>query len=227
MDDDFLRKSLEILNKNQNSTLINSGLIKRDMLYDIFMQSPAMLCILKGPDHTFVLANEPYRQLIGNRNPIGKTLREALPELEDQGYYEILDNVYATGKPFSGKEMPASLYRNGKMEEVFVNLNYQPLLDSNDQMEGIFVFAYGVTEQVVARRKIKESQLKYRNLIFGLPVALYTCDADGYIQLYNEAAVKLWGRKPEIGKDLWCGSWKIFRTNGEPLPIDECPMAIA
>ncbi|MEO6905570.1 MAG: hypothetical protein ABI148_04370, partial [Ginsengibacter sp.] len=75
MDDDFLRKSLEILNKNQNSTLINSGLIKRDMLYDIFMQSPAMLCILKGPDHTFVLANEPYRQLIGNRNPIGKTLR--------------------------------------------------------------------------------------------------------------------------------------------------------
>ena len=227
MDDDFLRKSLEILNKNQNSTLINSGLIKRDMLYDIFMQSPAMLCILKGPDHTFVLANEPYRQLIGNRNPIGKTLREALPELKDQGFYEILDNVYATGKPFSGKEMPASLHRNGKMEQVFVNLNYQPLLDSNDQMEGVFVFAYGVTEQVVARRKIKESQLKYRNLIFGLPVALYTCDADGYIQLYNEAAVKLWGRKPEIGKDLWCGSWKIFRTNGEPLPIDECPMAIA
>jgi PAS domain S-box-containing protein len=226
MDEDSLTKSLEIFNKNQSSVHKRSGLIKRDMLYNIFMQSPAMLCILKGPDHTFVLANDPYRKLIGNRNPIGKTLREALPELEGQGFYEILDNVYATGEPFTGKEMCASLYRNGKMEQVYINLNYQPFVDSNDKIDGIFVFAYDVTEQVLARKKIKESQLKYRNLIFGLPVALYTCDSDGYIQLYNDAAEKLWGRKPEIGKDLWSGSWKIFRTNGESLPLDECPMAI-
>lgn len=226
MDEDSLTKSLQIFTKNENTEHKRSGLIKRDMLYNIFMQSPAMLCILKGPDHTFVLANEPYRQLIGNRNPVGKTLREALPELEGQGFYEVLDNVYATGEPFTGKEMRANLVRGGKMEEVYINLNYQPFVDSNDKIEGIFVFAYDVTEQVVARKKIKESQLKYRNLIFGLPVALYTCDADGYIQLYNEAAVKLWGRTPEIGKDLWCGSWKIFRTNGEPLSLDECPMAI-
>jgi PAS domain S-box-containing protein len=226
MDEDSFTKSLEIFNKNQTSAHKRSGLIRRGMLYNIFMKSPAMLCILKGPNHTFVLANDPYRKLIGNRNPVGKTLREALPELEGQGFYEILDNVYATGEPFTGKEMPANLYRNGKMEQVYVNLNYQPFVDSEGKIEGIFVFAYDVTEQVVARKKIKESQLKYRNLIFGLPVALYTCDADGYIQLYNEAAEKLWGRKPEIGKDLWCGSWKIFRTNGEPLPLDECPMAI-
>lgn len=226
MDEDSLTKSLQIFNKGQNAEHKRLGLIKRDMLYHIFMQSPAMLCILKGPDHTFVLANEPFRQLIGNRNPLGKALREALPELEGQGFYEILDNVYATGQSFTGKEMCANLYRGGRMEEVFVNLNYQPFVDSNNKIEGIFVFAYDVTEQVVARKKIKESQLKYRNLIFGLPVALYTCDAVGYIQLYNEAAVKLWGRRPEIGKDLWCGSWKICRATGEPLPLDECPMAI-
>jgi PAS domain S-box-containing protein len=226
MDEDSLTKSLEIFNKNQASEHKRSGLLRRDMLYNIFMQSPAMLCILKGPEHTFVLANDPYRKLIGNRNPVGQTLREALPELEGQGFYEILDNVYATGEPFTGKEMPASLYRGGKMDQVYINLNYQPFVDSHDKIEGIFVFAYDVTEQVVARKKIKESQLKYRNLIFGLPVALYTCDADGYIQLYNDAAVKLWGRSPEIGKDLWCGSWKIFRTSGESLPLDECPMAV-
>jgi len=94
MDEDSLTKSLEIFNKNQSSVHKRSGLIKRDMLYNIFMQSPAMLCILKGPDHTFVLANDPYRKLIGNRNPVGKTLREALPELEGQGFYEILDNPF-------------------------------------------------------------------------------------------------------------------------------------
>ena len=72
-------------------------------LYNVFMQAPAMLCILKGPHHIFELANEPYRQLIGNKDPIGKTLKEVLPELNGQGFIEILDKVYATGKTFTGK----------------------------------------------------------------------------------------------------------------------------
>ncbi len=64
------------------------------------------------------------------------------------------------------------------------------------------------------------------NEIFdNLPVAVYTCDTYGYITSYNKAAKKLWGRAPELGKDLWCGSWKIFQTTGEPLPLDTCPMA--
>lgn len=63
-------------------------------------------------------------------------------------------------------------------------------------------------------------------LLQALPAAVYTCDADGYIQLYNKAAVELWGREPVTGKDQWCGSWKIYRMDGSPLPLDECPMAI-
>jgi PAS domain S-box-containing protein len=62
-------------------------------------------------------------------------------------------------------------------------------------------------------------------LFDNLPVAVYTCDRQGYITSFNQSAVKLWGRTPEIGKDLWCGSWKIFQTNGEPLDLDSCPMA--
>jgi len=64
-------------------------------------------------------------------------------------------------------------------------------------------------------------------LLQALPAAVYTCDADGYIQLYNKAAVELWGREPTVGEDLWCGSWKIYKPDGSPLPLDECPMAIA
>lgn len=55
--------------------------------------------------------------------------------------------------------------------------------------------------------------------------AIYICDSDGYIKFYNKAAVALWGRKPEIGKDLWCGSWKIFTPDGMPTSFEECPMA--
>jgi PAS domain S-box-containing protein len=58
-----------------------------------------------------------------------------------------------------------------------------------------------------------------------LPVAIYTCDKYGYVTAFNKAAEKLWGRKPAIGKDLWCGSWKIFYTDGTPMPLDACPMA--
>ncbi|MEI6946749.1 ATP-binding protein [Paraflavisolibacter sp. H34] len=72
-----------------------------------------------------------------------------------------------------------------------------------------------------------ESAGPYLQLLQSLPAALYTCDAQGYIQFYNEAAVQLWGREPEIGKDLWCGSWRIYRTDGSPVDLDTCPMAIA
>jgi len=63
------------------------------------------------------------------------------------------------------------------------------------------------------------------NLFDNLPVAVYTCNNVGYIESYNPAAVKLWGREPETGKELWCGSWKIFRTDGAPMLLSECPMA--
>jgi len=62
-------------------------------------------------------------------------------------------------------------------------------------------------------------------LFNNLPIAIYTCNKQGYITSFNQAAVQLWGRTPEIGKDLWCGSWKIFQLNGEPLDLDNCPMA--
>ncbi|RWY57111.1 sensor histidine kinase [Mucilaginibacter gilvus] len=58
-----------------------------------------------------------------------------------------------------------------------------------------------------------------------LPVAVYNCNAHGFITSYNLAAVKLWGRTPQIGRDLWCGSWKIYNPDGSPMPLDNCPMA--
>ncbi|RQO74659.1 hybrid sensor histidine kinase/response regulator [Pedobacter sp. KBW06] len=58
-----------------------------------------------------------------------------------------------------------------------------------------------------------------------MPVAVYVCDHLGYLTFYNKAAANLWGREPELGKDLWCGSWKIFWPDGTPMAPDTCPMA--
>jgi PAS domain S-box-containing protein len=67
---------------------------------------------------------------------------------------------------------------------------------------------------------------RYRALLQALGVAVYTTDADGRIDFYNDAAAAFWGRRPEIG-ELWCGSWRLYRPDGTPLPHDECPMAMA
>jgi PAS domain S-box-containing protein len=66
----------------------------------------------------------------------------------------------------------------------------------------------------------------YWKLLQQLPAALYTTDHEGYVTMYNAAAVELWGRAPVIHEDQWCGSWKIFKTDGQELPLDECPMAV-
>ena len=68
---------------------------------------------------------------------------------------------------------------------------------------------------------------QFRQLVQRLPAAIYTTDIEGFVTMFNKAAVQLWGREPELLKDKWCGSWKIYRKDGQELPLDECPMAIA
>jgi PAS domain S-box-containing protein len=91
---------------------------------------------------------------------------------------------------------------------------------------GISCIARDITQRIKTEEALRLSEARYRELIQALPAAVYTTDERGRITLYNQAAVALWGRDPEVGKDLWCGSWKIFRPDGTPLPLDECPMAV-
>ncbi|GCE31558.1 sensor histidine kinase [Dictyobacter alpinus] len=133
---------------------------ERQRLYDLFMQVPALVCLLKGPEHVFEFANSRYMQIVGNRELIGKTIREALPEVADQGIYELLDQVYATGKAFHGNEVLVMIDRklNGHLEEGFFNFVYQPARDTNGEINGIMVHAVEVTEQIRNRNHLRSSQ---------------------------------------------------------------------
>ena len=71
---------------------------------DMFAQSPSFSALLQGPEHRFEMVNPAYLQLIGRRDVIGLTVREAIPEVESQGFIELLDTVFATGKPFIRSE---------------------------------------------------------------------------------------------------------------------------
>ncbi|KAA6432787.1 PAS domain S-box protein [Dyadobacter flavalbus] len=84
-----------------------------------------------------------------------------------------------------------------------------------------------ITEQKRTEQIIKDSEKRYKDLIETMPVAVYTIDKNGYLTLFNKAAVRLWGREPEIGADQWCGSFEMYTVDGEYMRLEESPVAIA
>jgi PAS domain-containing protein len=130
---------------------------ERQTLERLIMESPAFFCILKEPRHRFELVNQNYQKLFPNRSLLGRTVAEALPEVIDQGYIQILDNVYQTGKTFVAERIPIHLDRfdTGHLEEVYLTFTYQALFE-NDAIIGILVFGYEVTQEVKYRQKLQE-----------------------------------------------------------------------
>ncbi|HET8841043.1 MAG TPA: ATP-binding protein, partial [Ktedonobacteraceae bacterium] len=129
----------------------------RQHLYDLFMQAPAIICVLRGPSHIYELANPRYHQLVGQRTLLGLPIREALPELEGQGLYELLDQVYTSGQPFFGTEIKIIIDRDndGHLQEGSFNFVYQPTRNGAGEVDGILVHAVEVTEQVQGRQRLQ------------------------------------------------------------------------
>ncbi|MDA8455199.1 response regulator [Acidovorax sp. GBBC 3334] len=136
---------------------LESSTAERDRLRDLFRMAPGFMCVMRGPDHVFEFVNESYQQLIGRRDLEGKTVHEAMPELEGQGIRELLDEVYRSGKPYIGKNLKVRLQRAPDMplSEHYLNFIYQPTLDSQGTVNGIFAEGYDVTDQRIAEQELR------------------------------------------------------------------------
>ncbi|MDC0715101.1 response regulator [Stigmatella sp. ncwal1] len=159
---------------------------ERDRFRTLFQQAPSFMCILSGPDHVFELVNDAYQQLVGHRDLSGLPVRKALPEIEGQGFFELLDGVYTQGKAFVGRNMPVMIQRTrgGALEERFVHLVYQPIMAQDGTVSGIFVDGYDVTHQ-----KRAEEQLQHLNETLEQRVAARTDElADALARLRRETA---------------------------------------
>jgi PAS domain S-box-containing protein len=145
--------------KEERERLLKQLEWERSRLAYLFEQAPAYIITVRGSEHVFELANPAYLQLIGRRDIIGKTAREVLPELEGQGYFKLLDEVFQTGEPFVGNEMPALIQRapEGPPEERFLDFVYQPIFEADGSISGIFAHGVDITEQVRARRQAEEA----------------------------------------------------------------------
>ncbi|MEO9257409.1 MAG: chemotaxis protein CheB, partial [Crocinitomicaceae bacterium] len=177
---------------------------ERKVLHDFFTQAPAMLAILKEPEHVYEFANPAFMEFIGKDNLIGKTTREAQPDIAGQGFIELLDNVYNTGETFTAKEMPVMLDKgNGNHQKFYVNLTYQALKNHKDEIEGIWVFAYDVTEQVNARKLIEANALMVQNIYMNAPASICTFKGPTHIyELVNPSYQKLFDKRDLVGKPL-------------------------
>ena len=88
--------------------------------------------------------------------------------------------------------------------------------------------ATGITSTITLKEPLPDFPDATRpgDFLNALPAAIYMTDADGRITYFNEAAAAMWGRRPKLNSDLWCGSWRLFWPDGTPMPHDACPMAI-
>ncbi|MGI4735596.1 MAG: PAS domain-containing protein [Janthinobacterium lividum] len=131
---------------------------QRQRFYDLLMQLPAQVAVHESIDQVFTLVNPGYQRLAPGRDLLGQPIREAWPELVSQGILEVLDQVYRTGEPFIGTELPFQIdfARTGQPEQVYFNAFFLPLRNPQGQVTGVLDFSYDVTEQVLARRQLEQ-----------------------------------------------------------------------
>jgi len=121
----------------------------------MFQQAPGFIAVLTGPDHVFTFANDAYRRLIGGREVVGRTAIEALPEIEEQGFGALLDEVYRTGRQHLGEGTRILLQQapDEAPRESFLDFSYDAIKNMDGEITGVFVQGMDRTEAVRTLRR--------------------------------------------------------------------------
>lgn len=130
----------------------------------------------------------------------------------------------STGESFHGQEVTVE---RPDGERLTLLVNIAALRDQHGHINGAINCFQDITSRKQGEDGLRDSERQVRELIDALPAAVYVTDVEGRITMFNQAAVEFSGRVPELGADSWCVSWKLYRSDGTPLPHDQCPMAIA
>jgi PAS domain S-box-containing protein len=159
-----------------------------DRMNDIFRQAPAFMCVLAGPEHRFELTNDRYLQLVGNRDLIGQPVRAALPEIDGQGFFELLDRVYRTGETFFGSDMPVMLQRapGAVLEERFIDLVYMALRDVDGNVTGLLAHGVDQTHRKLAELALHASRERFEKIVSQAATGVVEMDIDGTIRFANQ-----------------------------------------
>jgi PAS domain S-box-containing protein len=202
----------------------------RSAVREIFEQIPMAVSLLRGPEHQVEIMNAAARQLLGGRDMEGRSVRSALPELEGQGLFELLDEVYSTGKPFEGKEVPVRFDRHGDgtLNDACFNILYQPLFDITGRVSGVLSISVEVTDLVRQRGDVERRAAEQLAVLGQLAEGVVITDAVGRITFVNEAAERLHGvALLDVAPAEYAAAYGLLTVEGAPFAPEELPLARA
>ncbi|GAC1465782.1 MAG: hypothetical protein NVS2B16_07640 [Chloroflexota bacterium] len=203
--------------------------MQRAHLHALFMQAPALIAVFRGPNHVFELVNPGFSEFLGERDFIGQSIRDVVPDVADQGIFNLLDQVYTTGEQFVGNEAPISVNRpDGALHHGFFNFVLQPLRGTGGEVEGVMVHAVDVAEQVRARQRVEQLAAEREAILGQMAEGLALADADGRVIFRNAAAIRMSAAAPlGMAVEEYAGPFHVATIDGHPYPPDQMPLARA
>jgi len=181
-------------------------------------ESPMPIALYVGENMVIQVANRAMLKAWGrDASVIGKELAQALPELKDQPFLNILNQVRTTGVAYEAKEDKVILLNDNVLQTFYFDFIYKPLRDTDGNVWGILNNATDVTELVNAKFKVEQSEALFRQMIYDAPVAIGILKGrDLIIEDANDDLLKIWGKsKAVIGLKLLDGLPEII---GQPFP---------
>jgi len=166
-----------------------------ERLRRLFDHAPGFMAVVRGPDHVFELANAAFQQLVGERRLVGSTAREAFPDLAGQQFFGLLDHVFETGKAVTGRARPLRLRHapGAEPEERLLDFVFQPIVDDDGRVTGIFAQGHDVTELHEAELALRESEERFRLIADSAPVPMWVTRIDRTRSFVNQAYVEFLG----------------------------------
>ncbi|HEV7333876.1 MAG TPA: PAS domain S-box protein [Flavisolibacter sp.] len=201
--------------------------------YQFFMTAPVIVGFVRGKDYIIELANEGLLEVWG-RGPevIGLPLTKAIPELEQQGFTQLLDEVCKTGVPFHAREYPITLNRNGKDEVLYFDFVYKPFYENgtDKNASGVISVGHDVTDKVLAKKRVEEAKAEaekqkrlYETINGSTPDLIYVFDLAYRFTYANPALLTMWGKSWDeaIGKGLRENGYEEWHAQMHEREIDQ------
>ncbi len=198
-------------------------------------QAPGFMATLSGPDHVFDFTNRAFVTLFGERDHRGRKVREVYPELGEQGFIKVLDEVYRSGRRRSFYDTPVRLINvpGAPAQTFYLNFIYEPILDEAGRATGIFIQGYDVSDTFRTQAALRASEQSFSALAQALPTMVWTADAAGLVDWMNERTYAYGGIPSSVKPDeAWrsmvhpedlqmvLATWDTSLSTGSPLTCE-------
>ena len=178
----------------------------------LFEQAPGFVCILNGPEHIYEFVNAAHNSLFGARDYLGKTVREVMPEIASQGFFELLDNVYTTGERHVAQNVAASIEQTPGVDadERYLSFVYEPIIGETGKVTGIFIQGHDVTEAHVVQEARRVDAEFLRSVLASSKDCIKVLDLDANLLFMNAGGLRVFEVSDfnAIEGCPWLGFWQ-------------------